>query len=434
MDGGAGRGLPSGAGPIVERPVLALDGRGRLGRFHGAAVRYHAQIHAARPLGRPGARRRGRTEVARGLARLHRRPPLDGHLGPKHAQPLTGQAQLGPARVDGLELPRRARGHVLDLGLVDAPLGHPLHRRPGRAPPAGRPGRVAAAARIVGVAEQRPGARPADRMVVHLAVAEVVPADEGPVAVVHRVVGPAVPVVVAGQQRGPAGIDSGVTPDHPGRPPDPSRHPDPADRVQVGPASIVERGPAPGEARRPGPAVLGVGPLAVGVRPPADRHARGLPGPTVLRRPQPFAVRRQLVVEIAGVHLGLGSGCAGLGVAGVLLVQPLVLVAAVLGIGIAFEGPVLGAGGRNPGRQQKTGAEQGEGQSFASHGRLLVQAAYTQERCQTKTLVFAFISRCCAIPRRALGRWMSKRNSRHSSIGGRADYCWYFFSLRQRVL
>ena len=93
-------------------------------------------------------------------------------------------------------------------------------------------------------------------------------------------------------------------PAHPRRSPDGSREPHPAARRQVCPAPVVER-PAPRLGGDPGPAVDGPDPLAVGVRLPADGHAR-LPVLAVARIGLPRAVGTERLLIGARRRHGVG--------------------------------------------------------------------------------------------------------------------------------
>src|SRR6185369_10941778 len=63
--------------------------------------------------------------------------------------------------------------------------------------------------------------------------------------------------------------------------------------------------PAPGLVRDPGPAVVGVDPVPLGIGPPADRHPSWLPHPSVAGALEPAAIGGELAVKDALVDRSL---------------------------------------------------------------------------------------------------------------------------------
>src|SRR6202040_4002161 len=107
-----------------------------------------------------------------------------------------------------------------------------------------------------------------------------------------------------GRQRRPADIAAAVPPVDPRRRPDVARHPAPAQRSVLVPAAVVEGRPAPGLIGRPGPPVVGVDPVARGVRTPAGRDPRS-PDLAVARVRLPTAEGREPLVEVPGTGITL---------------------------------------------------------------------------------------------------------------------------------
>jgi hypothetical protein len=64
-------------------------------------------------------------------------------------------------------------------------------------------------------------------MMIGMGMIEMAPTDKHPMVIEDRVIGPAIPPVIAGQQRRPTYIPIGIAPHDPGGIPNTARHPDP---------------------------------------------------------------------------------------------------------------------------------------------------------------------------------------------------------------
>ena len=106
-------------------------------------------------------------------------------------------------------------------------------------------------------------------------------------------------------QRRPADIIATRAPRNPGRSPFTTRHPEPAAVLQPDPASVVISGPTEIFVGDPGPADIGVGPIAIRVRPPTARarHAR-LPAIPVVAYFHPVPAGAEIIVEKINRHIG----------------------------------------------------------------------------------------------------------------------------------
>ena len=105
------------------------------------------------------------------------------------------------------------------------------------------------------------------------------------------------------RKRSPADAGVAPAPGNPGGPPDVIGAPDPADLIHARPTSVVVSDFTEILIGYPGPAGVGVGPVAIGVGLPVGIHSGWPKTVAVSFHVHPFAVRAQVVVEIGEIGL-----------------------------------------------------------------------------------------------------------------------------------
>jgi hypothetical protein len=134
-------------------------------------------------------------------------------------------------------------------------------------------------------------------IVVDVPVGDVLAGHEGPVGAGHATKIHVNAYVHSRHQRGPSVVVIAIPPANPGRAPFFAGHPNPSIIVVMCPAAVVEWRPSPGIVRHPGPAIIGIYPVTVGIIGPEVLSCVRYPHLAIVLIVNPLAIGTQGIIK-----------------------------------------------------------------------------------------------------------------------------------------